>query len=88
MFNIFKRFFIILASYSLFSDFTGHCSLFVIKFFVNVPTVFTKKISPFPAPREEWKEETKEETKGGQRVARGSLSSGQDIVFENKMPFT
>jgi hypothetical protein len=49
--------------------------------------VFTKKISPFPAPREEWKEETKEETKRRQRGARGSLSLGQDIVFENKMPF-
>jgi hypothetical protein len=45
-------------------------------------------MSPFPAPREEWKEETKEETKRRQRGARGSLSSGQDIVFENKMHFT
>jgi hypothetical protein len=42
-------------------------------------------MSPFPAPREEWKEDTKEETKRRQRGVRGSLSSGQDIVFENKM---
>jgi hypothetical protein len=30
VFNVFKGFIIILASYLLFSDFTGHCSLFII----------------------------------------------------------
>jgi hypothetical protein len=47
-----------------------------------------QKMSPYPTPKEEWKEETKEETKRRQRGARGSLSSGQDRVFENQMPFT
>jgi hypothetical protein len=88
VFNIFKGFVIILASYLLFSDFTGHCSLFIINFFVNVPTVFTKKYRHFLPQGKNGKKRRRKKLRGDKGVARGSLSSGQDTVFENKMPFT
>jgi hypothetical protein len=44
--------------------------VYLLLILVNVPTFF-RKILPFPAPREEWKEETKEETKRRQRGGAG-----------------
>jgi hypothetical protein len=43
-------------------------------------------MSPFPAPREEWKEETKEETKRRQRGGAGFsfLGAGRILSLKTK----
>jgi hypothetical protein len=74
--------------------------VYLLLIFVNVPTFFTKIFFSIslglllfsfsiscPKGRMERRDEGKEETKGRRGVLL-SLSLGQDIVFENKMPFT
>jgi hypothetical protein len=50
--------------------------------------VFTKKYRHFLPQGKNGKKRQRKKLRGGKGVARGSLSSGQDIVFENKMSFT
>jgi hypothetical protein len=64
-----------------------YCSLFIINFFVNFPTVFTKRYRHF-LPQGKNGKKRRKKLRGDKGMARGSLSSGQDIVFEKKMPFT
>jgi hypothetical protein len=64
------------------------CSLFIMNFFVTVPTVFTKKYRHFLSQGKNGKKRRRKKLRGDKGVARGSLSSGQDIVLENKLPFT
>jgi hypothetical protein len=50
--------------------------------------VFTKRYRHFLPQGKNEKKRRRKKLRGDKGVARGSLSSGQDIVFENKMPFT
>jgi hypothetical protein len=84
VFNIFKGFVIILASYIFFLT-SLDIVVYLLFIFLQTSLPCLQKISPFPAPREEWKEGTKEETKWRQRGARGSLSSEQDIVVKKSL---
>jgi hypothetical protein len=59
-----------------------------MNFFVTVPTVFTKKYRHFLPQGKNGKKRRRKKLRGDKGVVRGSLSSGQDIVLENKMPFT
>jgi hypothetical protein len=59
-----------------------------MNFFVTVLTVFTKKYRHFLPQGKNGKKRRRKKLRGDKGVARGSLSSEQYIVFENKMPFT